>query len=73
MDFQAGDEGHFKPDDTEFEKLLSGLQTVGIMKLERSSLTTPPRQRASVLNPLIETICDQLNELLPRAPGDVGK
>lgn len=61
------------PANAAFEKALSAVQTEGIMQLERNSLATPPNQRASVLNPLIESICEQLLELLPQSPGEIGK
>ena len=70
---QAPDEANLVPESVAFEKTLSAIHTEGIMQLERNSLVTPPDERASVLNPLIETINTQLLELLSQSPGDLGK
>lgn len=56
-----------------FEKTLSCVQTEAIMELERSSLATPPNLRAAVLDPLIDSRSEQLLELLPQAPDDIGE
>lgn len=56
-----------------FAKTLSAVQTEGIIQLERNSLATAPRERAAVLNPLIENIIEQLLTLLVTSPSDIGE
>ena len=67
------EEDNALPTSVTFEKALSAVQTEGVMQLERNSLATPPNQRALVLNPLIESIAEQLLELSVQSPSDVGE
>lgn len=61
------------PGSIAFEKALSAVQTEGVMQLERNSLATPPDQRAAVLNPLIESILEQLIGLSAQSLNDICK
>ena len=56
-----------------FEKQLSAVHTDCIVQLERLGLATRPDKRASVLNPLIDTASENLQEFDLRCPGDMGE
>lgn len=61
------------PANLAFAKTLSAVQTEGIIQLERSSLSTPPKLRAAVLNPIIENVTEQLLAMLVHSSGDLGE
>jgi hypothetical protein len=56
-----------------FEKQLSAIHTEGIVQLERHGLATRPDKRASVLNPLIDAITENLRTFEPQCNDDIGK
>jgi hypothetical protein len=56
-----------------FEKQLSAIHTEGIVQLERHGLATRPDKRASVLNPLIDAIIDNLGIFETQCNDDIGE
>lgn len=56
-----------------FEKRVSGIQSTGIMQLERLMTSTEPRERQTALDSALGTLLGQLQELEQDCPGDLGK
>ena len=56
-----------------FEKQLSAAHTEGVVQLERHGLATRPDKRASILNPLIDSISETLRVFEAQAVDDLGE
>jgi hypothetical protein len=56
-----------------FQKALNQILTEAILELQRSALSRAPAQRATAINPIVDAVILQLNELASTVTCEIGK